>query len=92
MVVDESNAQSGDLQWAYVLHPIGIEVIPLTHARQGAVVGWDCDPLISFSDEPQWWSRSVRVDPPDQHIAPPSLTVTRPAPAAPPSEHHTARR
>jgi hypothetical protein len=91
MTVDESNAFDSDLQWAYVLHPHGIEVIALTHACNGPVVGWDCDPLISFSDEPWYWGPGGRVPVAGPQVTAPGLTATRPVPGAPPPARQPTR-
>lgn len=85
MVFDESNARDSWLEWAYVLRPLGVEVIALTQDTRGPVVGWDCDPLVSFSDEPQLWRPGA--PPPLIGLRPkaPGLTATRPPAAGPPS-------
>lgn len=45
-----------DLEWGYVLHPHGIEVISLSEQHRGPVVGWATDPLYPFSDHPAMWA------------------------------------
>lgn len=91
MVYDEVSAPDR-LEWAYVLHPHGVEVIALTQGTQGPVVGWDSDPLISYSDEPRLWRRSS-LPLPDPGPKAPGLTATRPPAAGPTSaQQPTAHR
>lgn len=85
MVFDESNARDSWLEWAYVLRPLGVEVIALTQEARGPVVGWDSDPLISYSDEPRLWKPDAPVPLTGPHPAAPGLTATRPPAARPPS-------
>ncbi|MFG2979399.1 hypothetical protein ACGFYY_41240 [Streptomyces sp. NPDC048331] len=47
---------TGDLEWGYVLHPHGIEVISLSEHDRGPLVGWASDPLYPFSDHPAMWA------------------------------------
>lgn len=46
---------TGDLEWGYVLHPKGIEVIPLNDEKRGPIVAWDTDPGARFSDSAYRW-------------------------------------
>jgi hypothetical protein len=41
--------------WGYVLHPNGIEVIPVRDARRGRIVPWATDPRVRISDSPLLW-------------------------------------
>jgi hypothetical protein len=91
LTVDESSASDSDLQWAYVLHPDGIEVIACSHARNGPVVAWDCDPLISFNDDPWSWCPGGRIPVAGPQITAHGLTAARPAPATPPPDRHPTR-
>ncbi|WUH90363.1 hypothetical protein OG900_09780 [Streptomyces sp. NBC_00433] len=91
MVVDESTARDSDLQWAYVLHPLGIEVVSLTVDSRGPVVGWTTDPLVSFSDEPHLWGRDLPI-PLAAPQPPPALTATRTTPAGPPPVRRSSHR
>ncbi|MFF0201922.1 hypothetical protein [Streptomyces sp. NPDC005017] len=43
------------LDWGYVLHPYGIEVIPLHAEARGPVVAWDTDPRARFSNGTYRW-------------------------------------
>ncbi|WP_395297312.1 hypothetical protein ACF9IK_30665 [Kitasatospora hibisci] len=52
---------TGWLDWGYVLHPHGIEVINLYAYERGPVVPWDTDPGSRFSDEAHLWSRDGRL-------------------------------
>lgn len=78
MVFDESNARDNWLEWAYVLRPHGVEVIALTQDTRGPVVGWDSDPLISYSDEPRLWKPDAPPPLADSRPKAPGLTATRP--------------
>ncbi|MFD3808081.1 hypothetical protein ACFWTC_31815 [Streptomyces sp. NPDC058619] len=46
---------TGGLDWCYVLHEHGIEVISLREELRGPVVGWATDPRTRFSDHPALW-------------------------------------
>ncbi|MFJ9446762.1 hypothetical protein ACIRRH_33620 [Kitasatospora sp. NPDC101235] len=46
---------TGGLNWAYVLHADGIEVIGLYDYDRGPVVPWDTDPTSDFSDYAARW-------------------------------------
>jgi hypothetical protein len=84
MVFDESSAPDR-LEWAYVLRPDGVEVIALTQNTRGPVVGWDSDPLLSYSDEPQLWTPDAPIPLTGPRPKAPGLTATRPPAAGPPS-------
>ncbi|MEU9068995.1 hypothetical protein AB0D60_19175 [Streptomyces sp. NPDC048306] len=78
-----------ELEWAYVLHPHGIEVIALQAYDRGPVVAWDTDPRSRINANPDAW-------PPDSR--PPVIsfrTARRPSTAASPATptpRKTARR
>ncbi|MBC9719214.1 hypothetical protein H9Y04_42555 [Streptomyces sp. TRM66268-LWL] len=44
-----------ELEWAYVLHPHGIEVIALQAYDRGPVVAWDTDPRGRITANPGAW-------------------------------------
>ncbi|MEC3997159.1 hypothetical protein VSR01_28120 [Actinacidiphila sp. DG2A-62] len=93
MVIDQSNTRDSDVEWAYVLRPHGVEVIALTQYTRGPVVGWDSDPLGSYSDDPRLWRPDAH--PPLTGLRPtaPCLTVRRPPAAGSPSPQQlTSRR
>ncbi|MEV7731668.1 hypothetical protein AB0O75_06050 [Streptomyces sp. NPDC088921] len=78
-----------DLEWAYVLHESGIEVIGLLAYDRGPVVGWDTDPRSRIVDDPGAWN----PDSPAPVVPPrtaPRLSAT--APASAPTPRKTARR
>lgn len=75
--VDERSA--GRLNWGYVLHPHGIEVISLYEERRGPLVGWETDPRTRFSDQPRLWSPAR----PRPATTPPRTTQPSSAPAKP---------
>lgn len=83
MTCDESAAGQGWLQWAYVLHPHGIEVLPLSESVTGSVVAWDQDPMTPFPDDVRAWLPGRRT--------PPATTVHKPVPLST-SPAKTARR
>lgn len=56
MTVTEQTAADQDIQWGYILRPHGIEVLPVTHAEAGPVIGWETDPRTVFSDHPSRWT------------------------------------
>ncbi|MEU5898678.1 hypothetical protein [Streptomyces venezuelae] len=78
-----------ELEWAYVLHPHGVEVIALQAYDRGPVVLWDTDPRSRINANPGAW-------PPDSR--PPVIsprTARRPSTAASPATptpRKTARR
>ncbi|MER5765653.1 hypothetical protein [Streptomyces sp. NPDC002082] len=74
MTCNEAAAGQGWLQWAYVLHPHGIEVLPLSETVTGSVVAWDQDPMAVFPDDVRAWLPGRRTPPP--------TTVRKPAPAS----------
>lgn len=56
MTVTDETADAQDIQWGYVLHQQGIEVISLLHEDIGPLVDWDIDPRTAFNDHPAAWS------------------------------------
>ncbi|WP_107095009.1 hypothetical protein [Streptomyces chattanoogensis] len=82
MTVNDDTVEEQDLQWGYILHPHGIEVINLVHEDIGPVVDWNTDPRTVFSDNPAHWSSlapapvitPVRTTPPQ--AAPPPASVS----------------
>ncbi|MFJ6574048.1 hypothetical protein ACIQNU_42295 [Streptomyces sp. NPDC091292] len=77
------------LEWAYVLHPHGIEVIALQEYDRGPVVPWDTDPRSRINANPAAWPPSSRAP----VVAP--RTTRRPsttASATQPAPRKTARR
>ncbi|AKA06667.1 hypothetical protein SAZ_32820 [Streptomyces noursei ZPM] len=83
MTVTDDTADAQDMQWGYVLHPQGIEVISVLHQDFGPGVKWSTDPRTVFSDNPAQW------DP----MAPPPILRTPPtiAPQAAPAVPALAR-
>ncbi|MFF8732015.1 hypothetical protein ACF073_36915 [Streptomyces sp. NPDC015171] len=56
MSVTDETAAEQDMQWGYVLHKHGIEVISLLPEDTGPVVDWATDPRTAFNDHPAAWS------------------------------------
>ncbi|MEI5603569.1 hypothetical protein [Streptomyces brasiliscabiei] len=87
MSVTDETADEQDMQWGYILHKEGIEVISLLHEDIGPVVDWAIDPRTAFNDHPAAWSsldpapviRASRSTPPPG------------APAASPAKAHAPR-
>ncbi len=89
MTVTDETADAQDMQWGYVLHRQGIEVISLLHEDIGPAVDWSTDPRTVFSDHPDHWSslapppviRAVRSTPPQSTpvAAPAKADAPRPA-------------
>ncbi|MEV7888454.1 hypothetical protein ACWD3I_29695 [Streptomyces sp. NPDC002817] len=78
-----------DLDWAYVLHPHGIEVIVLGAYDRGPVVAWDTDPRSVIRADPGAW----HPDSPAPVVPPrfmPHLSTTVPVTA--PAPNRAARR
>ncbi|MCZ4515378.1 hypothetical protein O3Q52_46155 [Streptomyces sp. ActVer] len=77
------------LNWGYVLHPHGIEVIGLLAYDRGPVVEWDTDPRSRIVADPGAWN----PDSPEPVVPPrtaPRLSTT--APASAPTPRKAARR
>ncbi|MFE5934224.1 hypothetical protein ACFQ69_02500 [Streptomyces sp. NPDC056470] len=83
MTVTDATVREYDVEWGYILHPHGIEVIGLEHQDIGPVVDWDTDPRTLFSNTPALWSTTVPVVTPVRSAAPRSVPSARPAPASP---------
>lgn len=63
------NSTSHDLEWGYILHDQGIEVISLNwDDRGGPLVGWETSPLARIRSIPSLWGRDQ--PPPVQDPAP----------------------
>ncbi|PIM71825.1 hypothetical protein CTU88_14225 [Streptomyces sp. JV178] len=80
------------LDWGYVLHPHGIEVIPLPETKQGLIVDWNTDPRARFSDSYVLWKPGQPLPatlPP--RATQPAATPAQPA-AAPAANRPAARR
>ncbi|MFC9331295.1 hypothetical protein [Kitasatospora sp. NPDC057015] len=56
-----TDRDTGDVEWAYVLHPHGIEVIGLSEHDRGPVVPWETDPRSRFSDRTHLWLPDGRL-------------------------------
>lgn len=69
----------GGLDWGYVLHRDGIEVIPLDAEDRGPVVAWDTDPRARFSNGIYRW-RTGRPIP--ATLLPRATAPSTPAPAS----------
>ncbi|MEJ8638998.1 hypothetical protein [Streptomyces sp. MS2.AVA.5] len=89
MTVTDEIAGAQDMQWGYVLHQQGIEVISLLHEDIGPVVDWATDPRTAFSDHPAAWSsltpapaiRASRSTPPQSAPAASPAKAGAPRPA-----------
>jgi hypothetical protein len=88
MTVTPHTADAPDMQWGYVLHNDGIEVISLLNEDTGPVVDWATDPRTVFNDHPAAWSslgpipviRASRSAPPNTPAATPAKAhAPRPA-------------
>jgi hypothetical protein len=79
--VTEKSAKG--LDWGYVLHLHGIEVIPLDAEDRGPVVAWDADPRARFSNSTYRWRPG--------HPAPATLPPRATAPSTPTAAPATAR-
>ncbi|AZS89791.1 hypothetical protein ELQ87_09475 [Streptomyces griseoviridis] len=68
------------LNWGYVLHPHGIEVISAPGVERGPLVAWSTDPRVRLRDTPGLW----KPDQPIPATTPPQTTARTctPAPAA----------
>ncbi|MGW1224865.1 hypothetical protein [Streptomyces sp. NPDC002530] len=75
MSVTDATVEDQDMQWGYVLHGSGIEVISLMNEDLGPMVRWSTDPRSAFSDDPAAWSSLA--------AAPVRAPRTAPAPHAP---------
>ncbi|MGW2404061.1 hypothetical protein ACWCXK_05985 [Streptomyces sp. NPDC001739] len=88
MTVTDDTVDDQNLQWGYVLHPRGIEVISLFHDDGGPVVGWNTDPRTKFSDSRAHWASHKPVPGvPPARATPPPVSVS----SAPPQPPHSPR-
>ncbi|MEU0844014.1 hypothetical protein ABZ370_31685 [Streptomyces sp. NPDC005962] len=87
MSVTDDTPDEQDMQWGYVLHQQGIEVISLLNKDIGPVVSWDTDPRTAFNDHPAAWSSLG----PAPTLRAPRGTQPRSAPAAAPAKAGTPR-
>ncbi|AJT62517.3 hypothetical protein T261_0828 [Streptomyces lydicus] len=69
------------LDWGYVLHPHGIEVISRPGAERGPVVDWNTDPRVRLRDTRSLWT----VGQPIPATTPPRATEPTIAPAPRPA-------
>ncbi|MFF9785091.1 hypothetical protein [Streptomyces nigrescens] len=92
MTVTADTVGQQDLQWGYVLHPHGIEVINLRCEVDGPVVSWDTDPRTEFADSPEYWVPNGSV--PVTALPPAPLRSSTPPVTALPqaSPYHPAAR
>uniref|UniRef100_A0AAU2JXD2 Uncharacterized protein n=1 Tax=Streptomyces sp. NBC_00049 TaxID=2903617 RepID=A0AAU2JXD2_9ACTN len=78
--------ESGGLDWGYVLHEHGIEVISLREELRGPVVGWATDPRTRFSDHPALWPSTGpvpgRPPQPAPKLSTAKVVASAPAPSA----------
>ncbi|WP_280863761.1 hypothetical protein [Streptomyces sp. SAI-144] len=87
MSVTDETADEQDMQWGYILHKEGIEVISLLREDIGPVVDWAFDPRTAFNDHPAAWSS---LDPAPVLRAS-RRTPSPGAPAASPAKAHAPR-
>ncbi|MFC8708879.1 MULTISPECIES: hypothetical protein [unclassified Streptomyces] len=80
--VTHETALHMDVEWGYVLHPQGIEVINVLTDECGPVVDWDTDCLTTFDDAPDCWI----PDRPAPTLAPPPSCAARPVPVPAPAK------
>ncbi|MFF8022171.1 hypothetical protein ACFZDJ_13805 [Streptomyces sp. NPDC007896] len=78
-----------DLDWAYILHERGIEVIALRAYDRGPVVAWDTDPRGVIGADPGAWHPDSRAP-----IVPPRFMphLSTTVPVTAPTPHRAARR
>ncbi|MEU5162309.1 hypothetical protein AB0G74_22260 [Streptomyces sp. NPDC020875] len=88
MTVTETTAADTDLQWGYILHPEGIEVIAVTAYERGPLVDWDTDPLSLISDNPAHWAPGRPAPLADRQPTP----APAPASATPPAAEGAPQR
>ncbi|MFI1060518.1 hypothetical protein ACH4TC_01330 [Streptomyces spororaveus] len=78
--------ETGGLDWGYVLHEHGIEVISLREELRGPVVGWDTDPRRRFSDHPALWQPTgpvpCREPQPTPKLSTTTVVASAPTPTA----------
>ncbi|WP_265106384.1 hypothetical protein [Streptomyces sp. ET3-23] len=88
MAVTDYTADEQDMEWGYLLHPDGIEVISLLHQDIGPLVDWDTDPRAVFSDSPARWTS---IAPPPVVPFPRAAATRAAAPATTPPRGLPAR-
>ncbi|WP_446038144.1 hypothetical protein [Streptomyces sp. SID1121] len=92
MTITDTTADTQGMQWGYVLHRQGIEVIPLPQDDRGPIVDWSTNPLTAFNDHPGAWSSLT----PTPVVRAACGSATPSAPASPPANtdasHAGARR
>ncbi|WUX19773.1 hypothetical protein OG207_06940 [Streptomyces sp. NBC_01439] len=86
------DGQASGLDWGYVLHGHGIEVISLREEQRGPVVGWATDARTRFSDHPALWQPTGPVPGRPPSPAPKLATTAVPPAAAPAATTHPTRR
>lgn len=84
-----TQSTSGGLDWGYVLHPHGIEVISLPDADRGPIVEWHTDPATPFSNNGQRWKPDRR---PPIRARPPLPAPSTPARTRATAPQRTARQ
>ncbi|MGV9790850.1 hypothetical protein ACWEIK_22325 [Streptomyces sp. NPDC004673] len=91
MTVTADTVESADVQWGYILHEQGVEVISLLNADIGPIVGWATDARTAFNDHPAAWNplAPAPVLGPARRTPPRTAPATQPARADRPS---TSRR
>ncbi|MFE9725963.1 hypothetical protein ACFYQ5_20785 [Streptomyces sp. NPDC005794] len=87
MTVTDQTADAQDMDWGYVLHRQGIEVISLLHENIGPVVDWSTHPHTAFNDHPGAWSSLA----PPPGMQPVRRTRSRTAPAPAPADARATR-
>ncbi|MCY0942350.1 hypothetical protein [Streptomyces antarcticus] len=80
---------TSELEWGYVLHTEGIEVISLYEQDRGPLIGWTTSPLSPFSDHPAKW-QPLGPPPGQTPRTAPALTTT-PVAASPPATASRSR-
>ncbi|MGW1817007.1 hypothetical protein ACWCQM_25980 [Streptomyces sp. NPDC002125] len=87
MTVTDQTADAQDMDWGYVLHRQGIEVISLLHESIGPVVDWSTHPHTPFNDHHGAWSSLA----PPPGMQPIRRTRSRSAPAPAPADARASR-
>ncbi|MFK0156526.1 hypothetical protein ACIQVK_31195 [Streptomyces sp. NPDC090493] len=82
MSVTDTTAGQQDMQWGYVLHKEGVEVISLLHEDIGPLVSWSTDPRTAFNNHPAAWSSlgsppSIRTPRGNQPHSAPAVTPAK---------------
>ncbi|MER5782649.1 hypothetical protein ABT104_13115 [Streptomyces mobaraensis] len=73
-----TQANTAGMDWGYVLHPHGVEVISCHDYPRGPVVAWNTDPRARFSDAGVLWKAGhpVPATAPPRATQPPAKPVT----------------